>query len=102
MLAGKSPSGVPVFYQGLVAAFDAADCPALVTTVQSVPVPEAQVGDTILLVATPGIADISTAPGTCAVAGTALIPFNNPTAGAINPAAQDYRYVGFRKAAGES
>lgn len=96
MSGRKSGSGATAFITGVVAAFDAADCPPLVTTVQSVPVPEALVGDTVLVVATPGIANISTAPGTCAVAGTALIPFNNPTAGAINPAAQAYAYVVFR------
>lgn len=99
MSANKSPSGAPALITGLIASFDAADCPALVITVQSVPVPEAQVGDTVLVVPTPGIANLSFGPGTCAVAGTALIPVENPTAGAINPAAQAYRYVVIRAAA---
>jgi len=100
MSSNKSPSGAPAIITGLIASFDAADNPALVITVQSVPVPEAQVGDTVLVVPTPGIADLSFGPGTCAVAGTALIPVTNPTAGAINPAAQAYRYVVFRVADG--
>lgn len=96
MNVNQSPSGTPAIVTGVIASFDAADNPALVITVQSVPVPEARVGDIVMVVPTPGIADLSFGPGVCAVAGTALIPVTNPTAGAINPAAQAYRYVIFR------
>lgn len=92
MQANSSPSGVPVLITGLIASFDAADCAAAEVTLQSVPNLPCIPGDMVLVRPTTHHAGLGWCPGSCTVAGTALIPVVNPTAGPINPAAAAYGY----------
>lgn len=94
LLDRKPPSGPGTTYAGQVT-HDAASCGAAAVTLQSVLIPEVRPGDTVLL--TPPGAGLSVAvgvlPGYCNVAGTAIVPFVNPTAGALDPASAVYDYV---------
>jgi len=73
--------------------FDAASCGAAAVTLQSVPIAEVAPGDTVLLtpVAALSVA-VAALPGYCTAAGTAVVPFVNPTAGALDPASATYNY----------
>lgn len=79
--------------------FDAASCGAAAITIQTVTIPDATPGDTVLL--TPPAAGLSVAvgvlPGYVSAANTAKVPFVNPTAGALDPASATYDYVLVRK-----
>ncbi len=91
-----SPSGRKTGFQGSVA-FDAANCPAATVTLQSVTIPEVKPGDVIFLVPRASFATVTSGVGYCLVAGTAIVPFINPTAAtAENPASQTYDYAVIR------
>lgn len=92
MIVNKSPSGRPALITGRITSFDAASCGAAAVTLQSVPVPEAEPGDLVIVRPTTHIANLGWLPGSCTVAGTALIPVVNPTAAPIDPAAAAYGY----------
>lgn len=93
-LGRKPPSGPVNMFSGQVT-FDAASCGAAAVTLQTVPIAEAQLGDTVLL--TPPAAGLSVAvgvlPGYVAAAGSTRVPFVNPTAGALDPASAVYDYI---------
>lgn len=92
-----APSGSVTRIKGQVT-FDAASCGAAAVTIQTVPIPGALLGDLVLL--TPPAAGLSVAvgvmPGYVSAAGTAKVPFVNPTAGALDPASAVYDYLLFR------
>ncbi len=91
--AGRNPPSGPVNYLSGSVTFDAASCGSAAVTIQAVPIAEAQPGDTIFLTprADPSVA-VGILPGYCLVAGTARVPFVNPTAGALDPASATYDY----------
>lgn len=93
-----APSGIVTRIKGQVT-FDAASCGAAAVTIQTVTIPGAQPGDSVLL--TPPAAGLSVAvgvlPGYVSVLNTAKVPFVNPTAGALDPASAVYEYVLFRQ-----
>lgn len=72
---------------------DVASIPAATAPDTSVAVPIAQVGDSIIVTPLGTWPPNLTAPqGRCAVAGTVLVRISNPTAGAIDPASQSFRF----------
>jgi hypothetical protein len=94
----KSTSGVPGIISGQTAAFDAASCGAAAVTLQSVPIPgngdgSCIPGDIIIVRPRTAIANLQWGPGSCTVAGTAIIPVTNPTAAPIDPASTAFDYV---------
>jgi hypothetical protein len=93
MTQKRSPSGKPARLTGTVVV-DIASVPAASVALTSVPIPGVQVGDTVFLTpsANPSVA-VGILPGYCAVAGTAIFPVVNPTAGALDPASATYRYA---------
>lgn len=95
------PSGEVVRLTGSVT-FNAASCAAVTTTPQSVTIPGVEAGDGVLLVppaAGLGV-DVAIGVGYGSAANTALIPFINPTAGALDPGSLTYRYHVFKLAGG--
>lgn len=92
MQANSSPSGVPIMITGLIAAFDPAACGAAAVTLQSIAGLPCIPGDLVIVRPTTHIADLGWLPGSCTVAGTALVPVVNPTAAPIDPAAGAYGY----------
>ena len=89
----NSPSGPRTGISGTVV-FDAASCGAAAVTLQSVPITGVKPGDIVLLAPTDGGISVAVAIGVgyCAVADTALVPFINPTAGALDPASDTYTF----------
>lgn len=85
------PSGPKTGFTTTVV-FDAASCGAAAVTVQSVPLPGVKPGDIVLMNPSDGALSVAVAIGVggCAVADTALVPFINPTAGALDPASETY------------
>lgn len=89
-VAKAGPSGPKSSIRNRVT-FDAANCPAASVTLQSVTLPEVRPGDVVLMVPLASFVTVTTGVGYCLVAGTALVPFINPTAAtAENPASQAY------------
>jgi len=104
MNISKGESGIPAIITGRIASFAAADNAAASVTLQSVPIPgtgdqSCVPGDIIFVRPRTHIANLMWGPGSCTVAGTALIPVTNPTAGAINPAAAAYDFMIVRTSA---
>jgi hypothetical protein len=96
----SSPSGAINRYKGSIAALNIPSIAAASVVLVSVAVPNVKPGDVVLLV--PLAADLSVAvgilPGYCLAAGTAKFPTVNPTAGALDPASQDFTYILMRSA----
>lgn len=90
----NAPSGPASGFSGSVV-FDAASCGPAAVTVQSVPLADVKPGDIVLLAPADGALSVAVAIGVggCAVAGTALVPFSNPTAGALDPASETYTFM---------
>lgn len=87
------PSGPKTGFSGTVV-FDAASCGSAAVTVQSVPIVGVLPGDIVLMAPVDGALSVAVAIGVggCTVAGTALVPFINPTAGALDPASETYTF----------
>lgn len=96
MIINKSPSGREAILTGPIASFDGANVPAASVVIQSIPSLPCVPGDVVLVRPRTGIANLLWGSGSCTVAGTALVPVVNPTAGAIDPAAVAYDYVVIR------
>lgn len=73
---------------------DYASIPAATAPDQAVAVPGSRVGDAVIV--TPlgvWIANVTQPQGRCLVAGTVQVRVCNPTAGAIDPASQSFRFT---------
>jgi hypothetical protein len=88
----EGASGAPVLRSGSLT-FDAASCGADAVTLQSVTIAGVVPGDIVLFRPRTATANLAWAPGSCTVAGTAIVPAINPTAGAIDPASGTYDYT---------
>ena len=91
--ARTSPSGAVTSLIGSIT-FDAADCGAEAVTPQTLTIPGVAAGDGINLyppAAGLGVA-LAIGAGYGSAANTAVVPFINPTAGALNPGSLVYRY----------
>lgn len=90
----KSPSGPSEGLSGQVT-FDAASCGSAAVTIQTVTIPGALPGDSVIL--SPPAAGLSVAVavgvGYVSAADTCKVPFINPTAGALDPASAVYDFV---------
>lgn len=90
----KSPSGPLSELQGTVT-FNAASCGAAAVTEQTITIAGALPGDIVLLAppaAGLGVA-VSIGVGYVSAADTCKVPFNNPSAGALDPASLVYNYT---------
>lgn len=96
MIINKSPSGREAILTGPIASFDGANVAAASVVIQSIPNLPCLPGDIVLVRPRTGIAGLVWGVGSCTVAGTALVPSCNPTAGAIDPAAVAYDYTVIR------
>jgi hypothetical protein len=93
------PSGEVVVQTGSVI-FDAADCAAASVTPQTVTIPGVAAGDGVLLIppaAGLGVA-LAIGIGYGSAPNTAVVPFTNPSAGALNPGSLTYGYRVFKPA----
>lgn len=88
----KSSSGSEFILSGNLVAIDLANVAAASVLDAAFLVPGSQVGDIALVSPNPAIVNLSFGVGVCRVAGTVQVPVTNPTAGAINPAAQDFKF----------
>lgn len=89
----SAPSGPDTSWSGQVT-FDATSCGAAAVTIQTVTIPNAEPGDTVLL--SPPATGLSVAVaigvGYVSALNTAKVPFINPTGGALDPASAVYDY----------
>ena len=86
-------SGAKVRLSGTVT-LDVASIAASLIALESVVIPDVVPGDTIILTPPSGGLSvlIGALPGYCTVAGTAIIPFVNPSVAALNAASAVFNY----------
>ncbi|HEX7273098.1 MAG TPA: hypothetical protein VF420_13205 [Casimicrobiaceae bacterium] len=90
----NEPSSGIICYDRRSVTFDAGACADITTTVLDVLIGDTEPGDTVCLCAPAGFpAGLGIGVGSCVVAGTAKIPFVNPTGAPIDPGSLTYPVV---------